>query len=73
MSATRQIGNRLAFAWLVRELDRSAGAVLAWSLGDDPGGRPNPAWEPGRIGPGATGQPGRHAPRVEILDTGRKR
>ncbi len=73
MSATRQLGNRLAFAWLARELEQSRGSALPWWLDDDCAGRrPDPRGELG-LSSGLTGQPGRHAPTVEILDTGRRR
>lgn len=62
MSATRQIGNRLAHAWLVRELDASTSDLPPWI--QDPGMTLD-ALGPSLISFGA--QERRYAPKVETL------
>ena len=68
MSATRQLGNRLAYDWLVRELNRicsllpsvaDAGASSSWDV----------SAHPLRTTPLISGQ-GSRGPTVEILDIG---
>jgi len=70
MSATRQMGNRLAYDWLVRELERSTRSISPLFVGDDTYGN----WDLPEVGepisPRARSQPGRHAPQVEILEIG---
>lgn len=66
MSATRQIGNRLAHGWLVRELDLSTSGLPPWL--DDPASslavRGSSPLSPGGSVPA---QDWRHNPKVETL------
>ena len=70
MSATRQIGNRLAYDWLVRELDRSSRSLSPLFVSDDTYGN----WDvPGSLEPTtprARSQPAQRSPDVEILEIG---
>lgn len=69
MPATRQMGNRIAYEWLLRELDRYRGEVAdrlpeAWNLaGDAPVTR--------SLGAPSTHRPA--VPQVEVLEIGRRR
>ena len=70
MSATRQIGNRLAYEWLVRELDKSTRGLNPLFVGDDSYGN----WDvPGPLEPTtprSRSQPAQRPPQVEILEIG---
>lgn len=71
MSATRQMGNRLAYAWLVRELDKDT-RDLAYSFLDD---EPVNDWNvagPSRMRDLARNHYAPRAPQVEILEIGWK-
>ncbi|HYP43826.1 MAG TPA: hypothetical protein VEQ66_01335 [Propionibacteriaceae bacterium] len=70
MSATRQLGNRLAYEWLLRELrdlraSAPAYAEVAW---DKP-----TAWTAPRTAEVTAGRDWGHAPTVEVLEIGWKR
>lgn len=65
MSATRQIGNRLAYGWLVRELDLCTGGLPPWL--DRPAASPDVVGSSSPISLGAAPQDRRHSPRVETL------
>jgi hypothetical protein len=65
MSATRQLGNRLAYDWLMREWDRTrnfadpfmdARSLESWYASANPVARPAPVFDPRRAG------------NVEVLD-----
>lgn len=66
MSATRQIGNRLAYGWLVQELHLSAGGLPTW--------HDLPVTSLDVLGPSpldlGTGEDRRHHPKVETLTIG---
>lgn len=72
MSATRQMGNRLAYDWLVRELAEVTGALSPLFLADevwssrDRVEATSLTWKVGR------GTAVQHAPKVEILEIGWK-
>lgn len=70
MSATRQIGNRLAYEWLVRELDKSTRGLSPLFVSDDRYGN----WDvPGPLEPTtprAKSHPAQRPPQVEILEIG---
>jgi len=70
MSATRQIGNRLAYEWLVRELDKSTRGLNPLFVNDDAYGN----WDvPGALEPTAPrtrSQPAQRPAQVEILEIG---
>ena len=70
MSATRQMGNRLAYDWLVRELDRSTRSISPLFVSDDTYGNWDvpEAGEP--ITPRVRSQPAQRSPQVEILEIG---
>ena len=72
MSATRQMGNRLAYASLVRELDRDTRELAYSFLDDDPVDDWNVAGPPTRIRDLARNQYAPRAPQVEILEIGWK-
>ena len=73
MSATRQIGNRLAYDWLVRELAEVTESLSPMFLADELSTSndlfelPSLAWSTGR----STAV--QHAPKVEILEIGWRR
>jgi len=70
MSATRQMGNRLAYDWLVRELDRSTRSISPLFVSDDTYGN----WDvPGPLEPTtprSRSQPAQRPAQVEILEIG---
>jgi hypothetical protein len=71
MSATRQMGNRLAYAWLVRELEKDT-RDRAYSFLDDPVDDWNDSGMPIRARDFARSQYAPRAPQVEILEIGWK-
>jgi hypothetical protein len=70
MSATRQMGNRLAYDWLVRELDRNTRSISPLFVSEDTYGN----WDIPEVGepisPRARSQPAQRSPQVEILEIG---
>jgi len=70
MSATRQMGNRLAYDWLVRELDRNTRSTSPLFVSDDTYGN----WDvPGPLEPTtprSRSQPAQRPAQVEILEIG---
>ena len=70
MSATRQMGNRLAYDWLVRELERSTRSISPLFVSDDTYGN----WDIPEVGepitPSARSKPAQRSPQVEILEIG---
>jgi hypothetical protein len=70
MSATRQMGNRLAYDWLVRELDRNTRSISPLFVSDDTYGNSDIPEVGEPISPRARSQPAQRSPQVEILEIG---
>ena len=68
MSATRQLGNRLAYQWLLRELERTPDVLLGMS-DDDTADR----WSPFVTTIPQSGYAAHRAPTAEVLEIGWRR
>jgi hypothetical protein len=73
MSGTRQLGNRLAYTWLVREFERLTQELSPMLALDDFGAGGSLDYAPSLTRSVASSTGVQHAPKVEILELGWRR